>query len=57
MVSIADMTGSFLRGIGVGDVSWVKSQILNIQFMSSILALTSNISSITFDGDGGRFLK
>ena len=57
MVSIADMTGSFLRGTGVGDVSWVKSQVLNIQFMSSILALTSNISSITFDGDGGRFLK
>ena len=46
VVSIVDVTGSFLRGAGVGGVSLVKLQM----FMSSIysLALTSMISSITF---------
>ena len=46
MVSIVDVTGTLLRGAGVGHVSSVKSQM----YMSLIssLALTSNISSITF---------
>ena len=46
MVSIVNVTGSFLRGPVVCEVSWVKSQMS----MSSIslLELTSKISSITF---------
>ena len=46
MGSILDVTGSLLRSAGVGHVSSVKPQM----YMSLIssLALTSNISSITF---------
>ena len=46
VVSMVDVTDGFLGGAGVVDVSWLKSQM----FMSSIslLALTSNISFITF---------
>ena len=46
MVSIVDVTGSFLSGVGVADVSRVKSQVS--MSPTSSLALTSKISSIIF---------
>lgn len=46
VVSMANVTDGFLGVVGVGDVSWMKSQM----FMSSIssLAMTLKISSIAF---------
>ena len=47
MVSIVDVTSSFLSGARVGDVPWVKS-LMSMTSISS-LALTSKIFSVTFE--------
>ena len=46
MVSIVHVTGNFLSGAGIGDVSLEKSQMS--MSLISILVLTSTIFSITF---------
>ena len=46
MVSIVDVTGDFLRGAVVDDMSWVKLQMS--LFSISSLALTSKIPFINF---------